>query len=107
MHEHKPEEWPKVCHPREQQDRHAANELTDSQETLGGEIAIDELRADEHSHERCQIERSKDERLLPGVETEPLIDVTEIQFEPSAPNEKLQEHHDAEARPNEHGLARW
>src|SRR5215472_11546842 len=80
--------------------------MTERQEPLGGEIPIDELREEEHRREGCQVEGVERPELLRLAKAQ-AFQIREDLHEPRAPNEDLQEHHDAEPEANTlHGASR-
>jgi hypothetical protein len=79
--------------PEQGQDGGPADHLAEGQEAFGGEVAVGELRAEEHGRQGGQVERPEDQRLLPlGVEPQ-AGQVAEDQREPRPPDEELQKHH--------------
>src|SRR5262245_37123365 len=90
---------PTLLDEEQPQDRQPADELTERQEALGCEVAIDELRADEHGDQGRQVEGPKDHRLLPGVVEIETRQVTEVQLEPRPPDKELKKHHDRQPNP--------
>src|SRR5262249_46321456 len=60
---------------------------------LGRVAPIHELRTDEESDERSEIEGVQDHRLLPGRVEAEAWQIAEIKFKPRSPDEELEEHH--------------
>src|SRR5262245_51458950 len=69
--------------------------MAEGQELFGREVAIDELRAEEHRCQRRDVEGPENPRLFCAVEAE-FLQIIEDLDEPCSPDEDLEEHHNAQ-----------
>jgi hypothetical protein len=95
VHEHQQEEREKLFGETAAENRQAADEVGESEEFLGVKFPVSPLVAEEHADDRGDREGVQNQRLLSGREAE-AGQVTEDQREPSAPDEKLEHHHEEE-----------
>src|SRR5207249_10368321 len=96
---HEKDKRPKARDPGEGQNGRAADQVTEGQEFFGCEIAVCKLVAEKHAHHGSDGEGIEDPGLLPGFESE-ARQVTENQWKPGAPDEKLQDHHEEKFEAN-------
>jgi hypothetical protein len=99
VHKHQRKKRPKRSRPGERQDGNATDQVTDGEKTFRGEIPIRKLIAKEHPNDRGNRESIEDPGLFDGAESK-ARQITEDQWQPGAPNEELQNHHQEKLEAN-------
>ena len=78
---------------RETHHGHPADQMAERQKLLRRKIAVGELVAEKHPHDRREREGIQNERLLKRAETQ-CGQVAKNQGQPGSPYKKLQHHHE-------------
>ena len=92
VHQHQGEKGPEGSGEAESEHGQAADEVAEAEESLGGEMPVGELVAEEHADDRGQGEGAQDPSLLDGREAQ-AGQVAEDEGEPGPPDEEFQDHH--------------
>ena len=88
MDQHQTEKRPKRCRKREQEYGHASDQMTESQVSFGGKIAIGKLVAEKHADNCRDGERVENPRLLRRREPK-AREVSINERQPASPNKEL------------------